>query len=66
MGNNAKHYILSVFIEKEKLSQINFDMIDPSDSMQNFIYNMKFLKTKGFQPIDRLEISTFSYNKQVD
>ena len=66
VGNNAKHYILSVFIEKEKLSQINFDMIDPSDSMQNFIYNMKFLKTKGFQPIDRLEISTFSYNKQVD
>lgn len=54
IGKYEKVDVLSVKIPREKLLSLNFDMIDPSDSMVNFECNMKFLKTKGFQPIQRL------------
>lgn len=56
MGNDVKQDILSVLITRDKMEKMNFDLIDPSDSMANFECNMKFLKTKGFQPITRLDI----------
>lgn len=49
--------ILSVIIPRETLTQLNFQRLDASDSMTNFIHNMKFYKTKGFQPVQKLSQS---------
>lgn len=54
VGNTEVIDILSVAITRESLGNLNFDAIDPSDAMQNFVHAMKFLKTKGFQPITRV------------
>lgn len=48
--------ILSIKIPRDALIRLNFDLLDPSDSMDNFIHSMKFMKTKGFQPIEKLSI----------
>lgn len=53
-GNMEDQPILSVIIPRDTLKELNFEMVDPSDSMRNFIHNMKFLKTKGFQPVQKL------------
>ena len=53
-GNYEATDILSVKFNRDTLNKLNFDAIDPSDSMTNFECNMKFLKTKGFQKVDRL------------
>lgn len=53
-GINKKEVILSVKIEKEKLYKMNLDLIDPSDSMDNFECNMSFKKLSGLQEVDRL------------
>lgn len=46
--------ILSVVFDRETLNSLNFDMIDPSDAIQNFKHNMKYLKTGGLKPVDRI------------
>ena len=51
--------ILSVAVPEETLQNLNLDMIDPSDSMDNFVHNMKFMKTKGFNPVEKLDKSQF-------
>ncbi|WP_244226796.1 DUF4236 domain-containing protein [Paenibacillus protaetiae] len=48
--------ILSVKIDRPTLNKLHFDAIDCSDSMQNFTHNMKFVKTTGFKPVERLVI----------
>ena len=58
VGHSEKQDILSVFITYPNLEKLNFDLIDPSDAMANFPCNMKFLKTKGFQPISRIKVIT--------
>ncbi|WLR50073.1 DUF4236 domain-containing protein [Bacillus tianshenii] len=55
-GHKEKITLLSVKIDKATLTQLNFDRIDCSDSMTNFEHNMKFLKTKGLQPVQKLQI----------
>ncbi|KNF08521.1 protein of unknown function DUF4236 [Gottschalkia purinilytica] len=55
-GHEESSTILSVKIDKDKLNSLNLDLIDPSDSINNFEHNMKFLKTKGFQPIDKISL----------
>lgn len=47
--------ILSVKIDRETLEKLNFDTIDCSDSMQNFVHHMKFLKTAGFKVVSKLD-----------
>ena len=59
-GHMEKQPILSAAIPRETLKRLNFDMLDPSDSMNNFIHKMKFMKTKGFQPIERISPSEVS------
>lgn len=49
--------ILSVAIPRETLERLNFEMLDPSDSMDNFVHRMAFRKTKGFQAIETIEPS---------
>lgn len=46
--------ILSVKIDKNTLKEMNFDLIDPFDALNNFEHNVKFLKTKGFQTVEKL------------
>lgn len=53
-GHVTRECILSVKIKKEKLLQLNLDLIDCSDSMNNFPHQMKFRKTKGFAPVNPL------------
>jgi hypothetical protein len=46
--------ILSVLIPKATLDRLNFESIDPSDSMKNFRCNMCFKKTAGFDTVDKI------------
>ena len=52
--------ILSVAIPRETLSGLNFNLLDPSDSMANFVHMMKFMKTKGFQQVETLSRKDFT------
>lgn len=49
-----KLLFLSVVFNREVLNGLNFEAIDPSDAMKNFRHNMKFMKTKGFSPVERI------------
>ena len=53
-GKEEEKDILSVKFDRETMGKLNYDALDPSDSMVNFQCNMKFLKTKGFQEVSRL------------
>lgn len=53
-GHMEEQPILSVAMPRKTIEQFNFDMIDPSDSMANFVHRMKFMKTKGFSQVERI------------
>ena len=63
-GKFIEEPILSVGLFNETFESLNFDSIDPSDSMQNFKHNMKFTKAKGFSPIKSLLKSDFEAAKK--
>lgn len=46
--------IVSVLISKHKFESLNLNLIDPSDSMTNFIHNMDFKKASGFKAVERI------------
>jgi hypothetical protein len=46
--------MLSVKLLRETMDSINFDGIDPSDCMKNFLCNMNFKKTLGMGPVQAL------------
>lgn len=54
-GITKEEVIVSVAIDPAILNTLNFDLIDPSDSMKNFICNMKFGKTTGFIGVQKIE-----------
>ena len=47
--------ILSAAIPRATLDSLNVDAVDPSDAMSNFVHNMKFMKTKGFAQVERVD-----------
>ncbi len=51
--------ILSVLFPRQTLDGFNFESIDPSDSLENFVHVMKFKKSGGFNPIDALKSESF-------
>lgn len=53
-GKESMITILSVKFIRGTLNTLNFEAIDCSDSMINFVHNMDFKKTKGFLPVDKL------------
>jgi len=53
-GHEEEMTLVSVKITRNALNQVNFEMVDPSDCLSNFECNMKFKKTAGFQPVDRI------------
>ncbi|WP_121964878.1 hypothetical protein [Myroides sp. N17-2] len=54
-GHLEKKVILSVKVMPETIEKLNLLTIDPSDSMKNFIHNMNFKKTQGFQAVERIQ-----------
>ncbi len=36
------------------------EYIDPSDAMNNFIHNVNFKKTKGFEPVNEVKVPEMS------
>jgi hypothetical protein len=59
-GHFEEQPILSVVVPMETLENLNFDLIDPSDSMENFVHNMKFAKTKGFSAVEKVDSTVFA------
>ncbi|CAM4500325.1 MAG: hypothetical protein LEGION0403_FIIPPAGN_01786 [Legionella sp.] len=53
-GHLEDQVIISAEIRRETLETLNFIGIDPSDSFKNFIHNMIFTKSKGFNAVERL------------
>ena len=58
-GYKDEQTILSVAIPRESLMDLNFEAVDCSDSMANFVHNMNFRKTKGFAPCEQLQPEDF-------
>ena len=54
-GHLEDQPILSVIFVAETIEKLNIETIVPSDSMQNFIHNMKFNKTSGFSTVSKVE-----------
>jgi hypothetical protein len=53
-GHMEEQPVLSIMIPRKTLSTLNFELIDPSDSMDNFVHRMSFKKTKGFEGVTRI------------
>lgn len=51
-GNEEEVTILACEIDRDKLSGINMDRIDPSDALEALGCKMSFKKTTGFSPIN--------------
>ncbi len=48
--------IVSVAVSKKSFEYLNLDAIDPSDSFDNFLHNMNFKKTTGFNSVEKVSI----------
>jgi len=53
-GNDEEVTICSVKIKRDALATLNFERIDPSDCLESFESNVKFRKTAGYAPVDRV------------
>lgn len=49
--------IISGLFFPETIEKLNFETLDPSDSLKNFIHNMKFSKVNGFSQVDKINVS---------
>lgn len=58
-GHLENKPILSVAIPRKTFGVLNFENLDPSDSLNNFVHNMDFKKSKGFGPVEVLDSSIF-------
>lgn len=55
VGNIKNITILSIIMDRNTLNKLNFNLIDPFDALNNFKHNVRFLKTKGFQEVEKIE-----------
>lgn len=53
-GNDEEVTICSAKIKRDALATLNFERIDPSDCLESFESNVKFRKTSGYAPVDRV------------
>lgn len=53
-GHPEEVTYLSVHFTRPGLEALNLMAIDPSDAMRNFPHRMKFKKTAGFEPIEKI------------
>ncbi|MDF7669981.1 hypothetical protein PT276_01965 [Orbaceae bacterium ESL0721] len=56
-GHLATSPILSVLFIRETLRKLNFETLDPSDSMKNFLHNMSFKKGVGFSVVEKIDFN---------
>ncbi|WP_228061595.1 hypothetical protein [[Phormidium] sp. LEGE 05292] len=56
-GNLEEKTVLSVAIPRDTFEKLNFENLDPSDSMSNFVHRMKFKKTQGFIAVEKIKLS---------
>jgi hypothetical protein len=54
-GHMEERPILSVAIPRRTLSGLNFETLDQSDSMKNFIHRMNFSRTNGFSAVEKIK-----------
>ncbi|MBQ4681364.1 hypothetical protein [Aeromonas dhakensis] len=59
-GHLEPQSLLSVYITRDGVSKLNMEYIDPSDTMNNFIHNVNFKKTKGFEPVNEVKVPEMS------
>jgi tetratricopeptide (TPR) repeat protein len=57
--------ILSVAIPRKTFDMLNFENLDPSDSLKNFVHNMDFKKGKGFGPVKVLDSTIEQKSNEV-
>lgn len=62
-GHIEEQPILTVFIPKETLNILNLSMIDPSDSMSNFVHKMNFKRTQGFSVVEKIKFNDLKIKK---
>ena len=53
-GNDEEVTICSAKIKRDAMAALNFERIDPSDCLESFESNVKFRKTAGYAPVDRV------------
>ena len=53
-GNDEEVTIASAKIKRDAMATLNFERIDPSDCLESFESNVKFKKTTGYSPVDRI------------
>ncbi|MBR4430402.1 MAG: DUF4236 domain-containing protein [Clostridiales bacterium] len=53
-GNDEEVTIVSAKVKRDALATLNFERIDPSDCLESFESNVKFRKTAGYAPVDRV------------
>ena len=53
-GHIAEQVIVSAYIPRATIQNLNMDRIDPSESFSNFVHKMDFKKTKGFSPVEEV------------
>lgn len=58
-GDLEEQPILSVAVPRKTLARLNFETLDLSDSMANFVHRMALRKTRGFSAIEPLKSSDF-------
>lgn len=56
-GHLEEKPILSVAMPKVTIDKLNFETIDPSDALSNFVHNMDFKKGKGFNAVETVRLS---------
>ena len=57
-GNEEEGPILSVLFDRPMFMKLNFDALDPSDSMSNFKCNMAFKKNQGMVGTEEIDFDT--------
>ncbi|HPY73066.1 MAG TPA: hypothetical protein PK377_07695 [Methanothrix sp.] len=62
-GHIEEQPILSAVIPRKTLKNLNFETLDPSDSMGNFVHQMNFKKTKGFSAIEPITPESLDFEK---
>lgn len=58
-GYKESQPILSVLFTRETIETLNFDDLDPSDCMENFVHNMDFKVRSGFKIVERIQPQDF-------
>ena len=53
-GNDEEVTIVSAKVKRDALATLNFERIDPSDCLESFESNVRFRKTAGYAPVDRV------------